>query len=283
MPELAYVNGSFMPIEEAVVPIEDRGYLFGDAVYEGIASYNGKLFYLEAHLDRLENSMKALDFPPMSRDRIRTAIVDLFERAGIGRAFIYLQITRGVAPRNHAFSDPMTPQFIMTVRAVREVPPELRQTGASAITIQDYRWGRCDIKTVQLLPNTMAKQKAVAAGAYDAIFVAGDGVVREATSSNLFVVANGTLVTHPLNYHILPGITRLVIIDICRELDLSVEERFYTTDELFAAAEAFLSGTTTEVLPLVKIDDQMIGDGNIGPVSKRLLEALRSRGCQQEA
>ncbi len=283
MPELAYVNDAFVPIEKAMVPIEDRGYVFGDAVYEGIASYDGELFYLEAHLDRLENSMKALDFPPIPRDRIRSAIVELLKRSGFARAFIYLQISRGVAPRNHAFVNSMKPQFIMTVREVRELAPELRERGATAITVEDYRWGRCDIKTVQLLPNTMAKQKAVDAGCYDAIFVARDGVVREATSSNLFIVVDGKLVTHPLTPNILPGITRLVIIDLCRELAVPVEERFYTTAELFSAAEAFLSGTTTEVLPLVKIDDRTIGDGKIGPVSNRLLAALRNRGLQRKA
>lgn len=282
MPELAYVNGTFLPIEKAVVPIEDRGYVFGDAVYEGIASYDGKLFYLEAHLDRLQNSMRALDFPPMQRDQIRSAIMELSERAGIARAFIYLQISRGVAPRNHAFSNTLRPQFIMTVRAVREVPTALREQGAAAITVEDYRWGRCDIKTVQLLPNTMAKQKAVAAGVYDAIFIAPDDVVREATSSNLFIASGGKLITHPLTQKILPGISRLVIVEICREQDLPLEERFYTTTELFAADEVFLSGTTTEVLPLVKIDGRTIADGKIGPLSKRLLAALREKSRPRE-
>lgn len=279
MPELAYLNGTFMPIEQALVPIEDRGYQFADAVYEGIASYRGKLFYLEAHLDRLMRSMRELYFPPMSRDDIRAAIEELNARSGFQRAFIYLQISRGAAVRNHAFPAASRPQFVMTVREVVEVPDPCRQQGIAVITLTDLRWGRCDIKTVQLLANAMAKQKALEAGAYDAIFVSEERVVREATSSNLFIVKDGKLITHPLTHNILGGITRLVILEICRELNLTVEERFYRTEELFAADEAFLSGTTTEVLPIVTIDKKPIGTGKIGPVSKRLLAAVQKKGA----
>ncbi len=278
MPEIAYLNGEFLPIEMATVPIEDRGYQFGDAVYEGIASYNGNLFYLEAHLDRLERSMKALSFPVVSRDKIKKAILELFKRSGIARAFIYLQISRGVAPRNHSFPDSADVQFIMTIRPVNEVPEKIKKEGAAAITIKDIRWGRCDVKTVQLLPNVMAKQKAIEAGVQDTIFVTEDEVVREATSSNVFIVVQEKLITHPLTANILPGITRAVIIDICRELNWPVMERFYNITELYGADEVFLTGTTTEVLAIIKVDDHTIGNGKVGPISKRLLEALQERG-----
>jgi D-alanine transaminase len=278
MPELAYVNGDILPIEKAVVPIEDRGYQFADAVYEGIASYNGNLFYLDAHLDRLERSMKALSFPAVSRDKIKQAILELLDASGIARAFIYLQISRGVAPRNHAFPEAADVQFVMTIRPVNEVPEKLKKEGAHAITIKDIRWGRCDIKTVQLLPNATAKQKALAVGAHDAIFVAEDGVVREATSSNVFIVENGKAVTHPLTPQILPGVTRLVVIDICREIDIPVAETLFKVEALYDAEEVFLTGTTTEVLPIVKVDDRIIGNGKSGPVSKKLLAALQERG-----
>jgi len=277
MPELAYVNGEIMEIGQAVVPIEDRGYQFGDAVYEFIASYNGRMFCLEEHLDRLMRSMQGLAFPPMSRDDIRKAVVDFFDRAAIPRAGLYIQISRGVSPRNHPFPDDAGAQFVMTIRPVEEKPLVMRENGADTITVEDLRWGRCDLKTVQLLGNVLAKQKAMEAGAFDAIFVSAEGVVREATSSNLAIVKQGALVTHPLTAHILPGITRIVVLDACREQGIPVEERIFKTDELFGADEAFLTGTVTEVLPVVRVDGNAIGDGKVGPVTRRLYAALRAR------
>jgi len=277
MPELAYVNGEIMEIHKAMVPIEDRGYQFGDAVYEFVASYNGRMFCLEEHLDRLELSMVGLEFPPMDRDLIRSAVLKLFEAAAIPRAGLYIQISRGVAPRNHPFPEAAGHQFIMTIRPVTEKPTELRENGATAITTEDLRWGRCNWKTVQLLPNVLAKQKAVAAGVFDAIFVTTEGVVREATSSNVAIVKDGMLITHPLTPNILPGITRRVVLDLCRELRIPVKERFYKTDELYGADEAFLTGTITEVLPIVKVDNKAINTATVGPVARRLAAALRER------
>jgi D-alanine transaminase len=277
MPELAYVNGEITRIEDAVVPIEDRGYQFGDAVYEFIASYNGKLFCVEDHLDRLMRSMKGLAFPPMDREKIHDAVTTLFEKAAIPRAGLYIQISRGVSPRNHPFPDAASLQFIMTIRPVAEKPPALRRNGADVITVQDFRWGRCDLKTVQLLPNVLAKQQAVAAGAFDAIFVAPDGIVREATSSNVAIVKNGALITHPLMPTILPGITRKVVIALCDALGIPVEERFFDVDALYGADEVFLTGTVTEVLPIVRVDKKSIGGGAVGPVTQRLYAALRER------
>jgi D-alanine transaminase len=277
MPELAYINGNIMEIGSAVVPIEDRGYQFGDAVYEFIASYNGRLCFMEAHLDRLMRSMQGLAFPPMDRGDIRSAVLTLFEKAEIPRAGLYMQISRGISPRNHPFPEAAPVQFVMTIRPVEEKPRSMREKGASAITVEDIRWGRCDLKTVQLLPNVLAKQKAVEAGVFDAIFVTPEGVVREATSSNLAVVKNGALITHPLTPNILPGITRMVILDICQKLGIPVEERFFKTDALYGADEAFLTGTITEVLPIVTVDGKTIGDGSVGPVTRLLYAALQER------
>jgi len=274
MPELAYLNGKIMPIDQAMVPVEDRGYQFGDAVYEYIASYNGRLFCLEQHLDRLERSMAELAFPRIPRDGIRQAILDLFGRAGIARAGVYIQISRGVAPRNHPFPETAVPQVVMTVRPVMDKPATVLANGAAAITTVDQRWGRCDIKTVQLLANVLAKQKAVAAGCAEAILVSAEGVVREATSSNVFIVKNNRLVTHPLTPAILPGITRNELIAICHEEKIVVDERFFGAAELFAADEVFLSGTVTEVFPIVKVDGKTIGTGKPGPMAARLLELL---------
>jgi len=277
MPELAYVNGVFLPIEKAMVPVEDRGYQFGDAVYEYIASYNGRLFFMEAHLDRLHRSLNELAFPAISMEKIREAVNELFHKAALPRAGVYIQISRGVAPRNHAFPNSSEPQVVMTIRKVHETDPELRHDGAIAITMRDFRWGRCDIKTVQILPNALAKQKAVDSGAHDAIFVAENGVVREATASNIFIVERGALVTHPLTENILPGITRAVVLDCAGELKIDSAERFYRTEELLGAAEVFLTGTITEVLPIVKIDGRRIADGRVGPLTKRLGDALRKK------
>ncbi|MEW6671992.1 MAG: D-amino acid aminotransferase [Thermodesulfobacteriota bacterium] len=282
MPELAYVNGAFLPIEKAMVPVEDRGYQFGDAVYEYIASYNGRLFFVEAHLDRLKRSLDALAFPTVSIEKIRAAVNELFHRAGLPRVGVYIQISRGVAPRNHAFPNAAEPQLVMTIRKVKEIDPALRETGAFAITVRDFRWGRCDIKTVQILANVLAKQKAIDSGAYDAIFVAENGVVREATSSNVFIVEKGTLVTHPLTENILPGITRAVLLSCAKEIHLEIAERFFGKEELYAADEVFLTGTTTEVLPIVKIDGKPIAGGGVGSRTRRLEEALRQKCHAQE-
>lgn len=280
MPELAYLNGKFMPIEEAMVPIEDRGYQFGDAVYEFIASYNGRLFFLDAHLERLEKSLNALAFPPVPMEKIKEAVLELFQKAELPRAGVYIQISRGVAPRNHVFTTPLKPQLVMTIRKVREVDPKIRETGASVITTKDFRWGRCDIKTVQILPNAMAKQKALESGAYDAIFVAENGVVREATSSNVFIIAGGKLKTHPLTENILGGITRNAVLDCAREIGLEAVEQFYYVEELYGAEEVFLSSTTTEVVSVVTIDGKPVGDGRVGPWAKRLGEVLK-RKCHE--
>ncbi len=278
MPELAYLNGRIMPVAEAMVPAEDRGYNFGDAIYEFVASYNGKLFCLEPHLDRLERSMRELAFAPLSRDMVRGAILELFEKAQTPRAGIYIQISRGVAPRDHAYPPAGTPlQFFMTIRPVHEKPPKLRAEGAAAITVTDIRWGRCDIKTVQLLPNCMAKQQALEAGVFDAIFVSPEGIVREGTSSNLFIAKDGRFVTHPLNHQILPGITRQVVMEICRDEKIEVQERFYDRAELAAADEVFLTGTITEVLPITRIDGRPVGDGKVGPMSRRLYQSLLAK------
>lgn len=277
MPELAYLNGEIMPIDEARVPVEDRGYQFGDAVYEYLASYKGRLFAVEAHLDRLENSLTALSFPSISRDLVRNAIMTTFSEAAIERAGVYLQISRGVAPRNHAFPDQAAPQIVVTVRHAPEPPEANVREGIRAITVTDIRWGRCDIKSVLLLPNVLAKQQALDAGAQDAIFVSSDDVVRESTSSNLFICKGGRLSTHPLTPHILPGITRAVLIQICREEGIEVDESFFDRQALFSADEVFLSGTVTEVLPVVEIDGQAIGEGRPGLVAKQLLNHLERR------
>ena len=277
MPELAYLNGEIKPIDETSVPVNDRGYMFGDAVYEFIASYNGKLFCMDEHLDRLEHSMSMLSYPPMDRKTLTKQVQHLFDKAGISRAAVYIQISRGVAPRDHAYAQDMKIQFLMTVREVKEIPLEIRDKGISIITVEDDRWSKCDIKTVQILPNAMAKQKAKDSGVFDAVFVSPDGVVREGTSSNFFFVKKGRLFTHPLTNHILPGVTRKVIMDIAENMNIKTEEGFFKQDDIYGADEAFLSGTVTEVLGVINIDGHVIGTGMPGEITRKLYKGLRKK------
>lgn len=279
MSELTYLNGKIMPTSEAMVPVEDRGYQFGDAVYEYVASYNGRFFCMEEHLARLQRSMQELDFPKVSNEKVRNALMSLFKQAQLPRAGVYIQISRGVAPRDHGYTNKTEVQMVMSVHDLPETHP-LAEKGAFVITMEDFRWGRCDIKTVQLLPNAMGKQKALDAGVHDTIFVAEDQTVREATSSNVFIVKNGKAVTHPLTRRILPGITRIVILSACKELNIPVEERLFKTDELYGADEVFLTGTTTEVLPIVKIDNQTISAGTPGTITRQLYKELRRRALE---
>lgn len=270
MPEVAYLNGEILPIEQARVPVEDRGYQFGDAVYEYLAAYDGHIFALEAHLDRLQNSLSALDFPSISRNRIREAILSTHQRSAIKQAGIYLQISRGVAPRNHIWPKTIAPQFVITIRQRPRIDPQWREQGISAITVKDFRWGRCDIKTVQLLANTLARQQASQVQAHDAIFISAIDVVREATSSNVFIVTGGSLITHPLTPNILPGITRAELIKLSKVHDIPTFEDFFSRSDLLEADEVFLSGTVTEVLPVTQIDGRTIGAGTPGPIAQRL-------------
>lgn len=283
MPELACVNGRIMPIEAAMVPIEDRGYQFSDSVYEVIATYHGRLFLLERHLDRLQKSMLDLAFPSLSRDRLRDTILELQQQAGFDRAAVYVQISRGVAPRNHPFPHQTTPQVVMTVRQAPEIPTECVRDGIRAITVDDIRWKRCDIKTVQLLPNVLAKQQALDAGARDAIFISAEGVVREATASNLFIRSGDRLRTHPLTPAILPGITRAVLIEICRKRGIAVDEDFFNEQEMMAADEVMLTGTLTEVLPVTRINDRIIGKGLPGTMARELISLLEQRATTAAA
>lgn len=277
MPELAFLNGKIGPIADTFVPVDDRGYTFGDAVYEFIASYNGKLFCLEEHLDRLEHSMAYLSYPPLDRPALNRQVQDLFDSAAMPRAAVYLQVSRGVAPRDHVYAKDMQVQCLITVRKLKEIPAEIRDRGIDIVTVNDDRWANCHIKTVQILSNAMAKQRAKDAGMFDALFVSSDGVVREGTSSNFFMLKQGKLLTHPLTNHILPGITRQVVMELAKEIQIDTEEAYFSREDLYKAEEAFLTGTVTEVLGIVSIDQNKIGTGKVGDITKKLLQALRSK------
>ena len=278
---LVYLNGQFLDKSKANLSVEDRGFVFGDGVYEVWRVVQGSLFESERHFERLERGLRELRITPPAEatlERLEEIGARLLRENDLldGDATLYLEITRGAAPRTHHFPPAATaPTVYATVK--RFVPPEdLRATGVRAITVPDVRWLRCDIKTVQLLPNVLANEQAHAAGAFDAVFVRDD-VVTESTHASVFGVLDGVLRTHPANRLVLPGITREVLLEIARELGMAVREDAIPAREIPRLEELFLSGTTTDVTPIVQLDGMRIGRGVPGPISLRLYAALRER------
>jgi D-alanine transaminase len=271
---IAYVNGRFVAHGEAVVHIEDRGYQLADAVYEVWALFDGKLADPEGHFARLERSLSELRIPmPMTRKALTLVLKEAVRRNRVSEGLVYLQVSRGVATRDHAFPTPPTrPAMIVTVSRVDRAASEARAAkGVGVVTTPESRWGRCDIKTVGLLPNALAKQKAREAGAVEAWFVDELGLVTEGASSNAWIVdGEGTLRTRDTNANILRGVTRLSLIELAREAGLKVEERPFTPEEAVAAREAFITGAGTLVLPVVRVDGKPVGEGVPGPVATKL-------------
>ncbi|MCC6466728.1 MAG: D-amino-acid transaminase [Alphaproteobacteria bacterium] len=271
----AYVNGRYVPHGRASVHVEDRAYQFADGVYEVVAIQGGRIVDEEPHLDRLDHSLKELRIAwPMTRPALRLVMRELVRRNGVADGSLYLQISRGVAPRDHAFpkSSPR-PALVMTTRQARKPNAALLEKGAAVITIPDIRWERCDIKSVSLLPNILGKQKAVEAGAHEAWQVAADGTVTEGTSTNAWIVNDrNELVTRKADRAILSGITRLAVMKIAGESQIKLVERPFTVEEATKAREAFLTSTTSSVLPVTSIDGHKIGGGKPGPIALRLRE-----------
>jgi D-alanine transaminase len=274
MGRIAYVNGRFVPHAEAFVHIEDRGYQLADAVYEVWALFDGKLADAEGHFARLERSLGELRIPmPMTRAALTLVLKEAVRRNRIRDGLLYLQVSRGVARRDHAFpTEPVRPAVVMTVSAVDRVASEARAAkGVSVVTTPETRWGRCDIKTVGLLPNALAKQKAREAGAAEAWFVDDLGFVTEGASSNAWIVdAEGRLRTRDTNANILRGITRSTLLSVIAREGMEVDERPFTPADAVAAREAFITGAGTLVLPVVAVDGKMVGEGKPGPVATRL-------------
>ena len=270
MPDIAFINGRFLPWHEATVSIDDRGFQFGDAVYEVIRTYRGVPFELSAHFARLERSLKALGLPqPYAYSQWKQWIQQGLSLAGYQDAKIYIQITRGIAPRDHRFPLHVTPTVVMTIRAFHALAPDIRQKGVTACTCDDLRWGRCDIKSVNLLGNVLAREEAQRAGVFEAILVK-DGNVTEGSVSNVMVVQDGTVITAPEGPQILSGVTRTVVMDLAKKEELAFEERWIQRSALYEADEVFLTGTTLEVLGVVRIDGKVIGSGEPGPVTRAL-------------
>src|SRR5690625_4313948 len=249
-----------------LVDIEDRGYQFGDGIYEVIGVYAKSPFLMDEHLDRLERSANELRLHlPFNKLEIKEKLEKLVSANGLEEGLIYLQISRGIASRSHEFPDPNTPPTVVAyTKAIGDLS-ELQNNGSTAVLTEDIRWLRCDIKTLNLLPNTLAKQKAVENNAIEAIFHRGD-VVTEASSSNVFIVKSGKLYTHPANNLILNGITRQKVIQLCGELKLPVMEEPFTVENLFEADEVFITATKTDIVPITKIDGKDINDGKPGKI-----------------
>lgn len=276
----AYLNGSFLPRSAATISVEDRGFVFGDGVYEVWRVVNGRLFEPDRHAARLVHGLRELRIavPDEIRTSRLTAIAEqLLAESGLtsGEATFYVEVTRGVAPRTHQFPPAgTTPTVYMTVNRFSPAD-ELRTRGAFAITLPDIRWMRCDIKSIQLLPNVFAKQAAVERGALDALMIR-DGMVTEGSHANFMGVRDGVIRTHPTNHLILPGITRAVVLEIAGRLGISCVEEAIAESELSRLDEAFLVGTTTDVMPIVRIDDRSVGDGTPGPITRRLVTEFRA-------
>jgi D-alanine transaminase len=274
MSRIAYVNGRYLPMRSAMVHIEDRGYQFGDGVYEVCEVREGRLIDERRHLARLKRSLDELRIrAPMSPKALGIVLREVIARNRIGYGTVYLQVTRGVARRDHAFpAPPVSPSLVVTARPLDSRRNEaLAAAGIAVISVADNRWDRVDIKTIGLLPNVLARQAAIEQGARDAWFVDKNGAVTESASANAWIVTQASaLVTRPAAHGILRGITRTVLFDVAKAQGLTVEERAFTLEEALAAREAFVTAASQIVLPVVRIDGRAIGDGKPGPIATAL-------------
>jgi len=275
MPRLAYVNGRFLPHRDARVHIEDRGYQFADGVYEVVPVAAGLQVDEELHLDRLERSLAELRIAmPMRRAALKLVAHELIRRNGLTYGFIYLQVTRGVAPRDHKFPKGVRPALVMTTRQLKPASEKALAEGVKVISVPDIRWQRRDIKSVSLLPNCLAKQAAAEAGASEAWMVEADGTVTEGSSTNAWIVTEaGKVVTRKADHQILNGITRQVLLRVLAEEGVALEERPFTLDEAYRAREAFLTSSSNFVMPVTRIDERPVGNGHPGILTGKLRQA----------
>jgi D-alanine transaminase len=275
---LVYLNGTFVDHAEARVSVDDRGFLFADGIYEVIRVYGGRPFLAEPHMERMAQGLSAIGIDAGVIGRLPDVAAKLMSANGVTDAdgTIYMQVTRGAAPRRHAFPPDTPPTVYVAVKPFARPPEQSFANGVAAITSPDTRWSRCDIKSIALLPNVLANQQAHAAGAFEAIFVR-DGVLIEGSHSNLIGVVGGDVVTYPECNYILGGITRRLLLELAREAGLTVREAPIMADRLDAIDELFLSGTTTEVMPVTRMDGRPVGSGKPGPVARALQQAYLER------
>lgn len=279
--EYVVVNGEVMDRGSAKVDIEDRGYQFGDGVYEVIRVYNGKMFTGVEHLNRLVESAEKIRMKlPYNPEELADLMQELIAKNELETGIVYMQFTRGTSPRNHVFpGTDVAPTFVAYTRKVVR-PEESMQKGVRTILDEDIRWLRCDIKSLNLLGNLLSKQKAAEEGCFEAILHRGQ-TVTEGSHSNISIIKDGVIITHPANNYILNGITRQKVLEICGREHIPYEERAYTLDELFASDEVFSSGTTVEVMPVVEIEGKPVGNGEPGPVTRSLQDLFKAEIAQQ--
>jgi D-alanine transaminase len=269
---ITYFNGAFVPKPEVRLSPDDRGFLFGDGVYEVARTYGGRMFALERHLARLKYSLDQLYIGGVDTSRLEATFRELLERNDLGRkdAVVYVQVTRGVAARTHAFPTPSPPPTVYAY-AAPVVPKFNPQKGVTAITVPDTRWARCDIKSISLLANCLANQQAAEAGVFEAVLVR-DGAVTEGSHTSFFAVIDGEVRTAPLTNYVLPGITRRLVLDLCSAHGITARETPVFAHQLARAEELFLAGTTTEVLSIVQLDGRAVSQGRPGPLANRIRE-----------
>ena len=275
MGEVAFLNGQFMPLSEACISVNDRGFLFGDSIYEVTRTYDGRIWALERHLNRLRRSLAAIEIEGVDVDELRGNLQEAFRLSGFDNALIYIQITRGAGPRSHVPNGPLVPTVLITVRPFEASPAETKAAGL--ILMEETRWARRDIKSTNLLPNIMALRHAQSLGAYEAVFVTNDGWVDEASHSNLFIVAGGVLRTPPNGPSLLPGITRDMILETAQREGIPAEEAPVSRQALLDAEEVFLTGTGSEIVGVVTADGRPIGRGVVGSMTRRIHALYRAR------
>jgi len=270
MSRIAYVNGSYVPEDEAKVSVFDRAFLFGDAVYEVTAVLDRRLVDFDAHLARLDRSLKEIALlSPLSHDALRALHAELIQRNGVDEGIVYLQITRGAADRDFAYPENAEPTVVAFTQSRPLIANPYAATGVKVITISDLRWKRRDIKSTSMLAQAMGKQEAKLEGAYEAWMVE-NGCVTEGTSSSAFILdAQGVVRTQPLGHHILPGVTRRAVLRLAALEGVSLEERPFSVAEALSAREAFMTAASAFVLPVVEIDGVAIGDGRPGPIARK--------------
>ncbi|MBE9532609.1 MAG: D-amino-acid transaminase [Proteobacteria bacterium] len=265
-----YLNGDFIAADQAKVSVFDRGFLLGDGVYEVIPIYAGKCFQLSGHLLRLQASLDGVRMKnPHSESEWQALIEQLVERNGGGDQSLYLQVTRGVAPRDHIFPDNVTPTAFAMSSPLAPVPEKYKTQGAAAITLEDIRWQNCNIKAITLLPNSLLKQQAHEAGALEALLIR-DGYLTEGAASNAYIVLDGTIYTAPKDEKVLPGITREVVIEIAQKNNMPLLEQAVTEQQLKQADEIWISSSTKEVVPITRLDNNKVGDGIPGKVWQKM-------------
>ena len=275
MPDIAFLNDVFLPLSEARVSVEDHGFQFGDGVYELIRVYAGRPFHLTEHLDRLEQSARAVAISvPYTRERWTALVAEAVSRSRYPEAKVYIQLTRGVGPRDHVLASPVPPTVVLTVRALVPLDPVLYARGVDVVTIPDVRWAWCNIKSVSLLANVLAKQQAREKGAFEALFVR-DGQVLEGATSNVAVVRDRVLITPPEGPLLLSGVTRKVVLTVAQQAGVAVKEEPLTEADLSTADEVLLTGTTIEVLPVARVNGRPIGAGAPGPVTRLVMDRLK--------